>query len=79
MKFTGFMHSIKRMQAKYTHNCSVQIYIVKYMTLQEFYKLDAELVDYFTSDEGYRIEQHSAIIDGIYKSIFMCNGKIKII
>ena len=49
------------------------------MTLQEFYKLDAELVDYFTSDEGYRIEQHSVIIDGIYKSIFMCNGKIKII
>ena len=49
------------------------------MTLLDFYKLDAELVDYFTSDEGYRIEQHSAIIDGIYKSIFMCNGKIKII
>ena len=49
------------------------------MTLQEFYKLDAELVDYFTRDEGYRIKQHPAIIDWIYKSIFMCNGKIEII
>lgn len=51
------------------------------MTLQEFYKLDAELVDYFTSDEGYRIEQYSALINGECKSIFVCKatGEIEIV
>lgn len=51
------------------------------MTLQEFAKLDAELVDYFTSDEGYRIEQYSALINGKCKSIFVCKttGEIEIV
>jgi hypothetical protein len=51
------------------------------MTIEEFTKLDAELVDYFTSDEGYRIEQYSAIIDGVCKDIFVCKatGEIEIV
>jgi|GEM_PF-1636132 len=51
------------------------------MTIQKFTKLDAELVEYFTSDEDYRIEQYSAIIAGVCKDIFVCNatGEIEIV
>ncbi|WP_321001800.1 hypothetical protein [Butyricimonas paravirosa] len=51
------------------------------MTIEEFTKLDAEFVDYFTSDEGYRIEQYYARIDGMCKDIFVCKatGEIEVI
>lgn len=43
------------------------------MTLKEFTKLEAEPVDCLTSDEGYRIEQYSVLINGECTSISRVN------